>query len=190
MLNVATAEGKSPDPKKPDVPVTPGEDPEPTIETKFTLIVRYWIGSKDGELIDTVNRVEKAGTAYDVATPPKEGYTADTERVKGVLDKDMEYDVVYTAEDYTLTILYVYQDGTEAAETYTEVLHFGDEYSVESPVINGYYTNKKKVEGTMPARDVTVTVIYVKNQVVITIDDFETPLGLGLGGINVGETIE
>jgi hypothetical protein len=37
---------------------------------------------------------------------------------------------------------------------------------------------------------VTVTVIYVKNQVVITIDDFETPLGLGLGGINVGETIE
>ena len=190
VLNVATAEGKSPDPKKPDVPVTPGEDPEPTIETKFTLIIRYWIGSKDGELIDTVNRVEKAGTAYDVATPPKEGYTADTERVKGVLDKDMEYDVVYTAEDYTLTILYVYQDGTEAAETYTEVLHFGDEYSVESPVINGYYTNKKKVEGTMPARDVTVTVIYVKNQVVITIDDFETPLGLGLGGINVGETIE
>ena len=108
VLNVATAEGKSPDPKKPDVPVTPGEDPEPTIETKFTLIIRYWIGSKDGELIDTVNRVEKAGTAYDVATPPMEGYTADTERVKGVLDKDMEYDVVYTAEEYTLTILYKY----------------------------------------------------------------------------------
>ena len=190
VLNVATAKGTSPDPKNPEVPVTPGEDPEPTYEIKFTLTIRYWIGSKDGELINTVTRVEKAGTEYDVATPPMEGYTADTERVKGVLDKDMEYDVVYTAEDYTLTILYVYQDGTEAAETYTEVLHFGDEYSVESPVINGYYTNKKKVEGTMPARDVTVTVIYVKNQVVITIDDFETPLGLGLGGINVGETIE
>ena len=48
VLNVATAEGTSPDPEKPDVPVTPGEDPEPTIETKFTLIIRYWIGSKDG----------------------------------------------------------------------------------------------------------------------------------------------
>ena len=190
VLNVATAKGTSPDPKNPEVPVTPGEDPEPTYEIKFTLTIRYWIGSKDGELINTVTRVEKAGTEYDVATPPMEGYTADTERVKGVLDKDMEYDVVYTAEDYTLTILYVYQDGTEAAETYTEVLHFGDEYSVESPVINGYYTDKKKVEGTMPARDVTVTVIYVKTPVIITIDDFETPLGLGLGGINVGETIE
>ncbi|WP_304583225.1 DUF7507 domain-containing protein [Aristaeella hokkaidonensis] len=190
VLNVATAEGKSPDPKKPDVPVTPGEDPEPTIETKVTLIIRYWIGSKDGELINTINRVEKVGTAYDVATPPIEGYTADTERVKGVLDKDMEYDVVYTANDYTLTILYKYMDGTEAAATYTEVLHAGDEYSVESPVVRGYYTNKKKVEGTMPARDVTVTVIYVKNPVIITIDDFETPLGIGLGSINVGETIE
>ena len=30
VLNVATAKGKSPDPDKPDVPVVPGEDPEPT----------------------------------------------------------------------------------------------------------------------------------------------------------------
>ena len=30
VLNVATATGKSPDPDEPDVPVTPGEDPEPT----------------------------------------------------------------------------------------------------------------------------------------------------------------
>jgi hypothetical protein len=37
---------------------------------------------------------------------------------------------------------------------------------------------------------VTVTVIYAKYPVIITIDDFETPLGLGLGSINVGETIE
>ena len=42
----------------------------------------------------------------------------------------------------------------------------------------------------MPARDVTVTVIYAKYPVIITIDDFETPLGIGLGSINVGETIE
>ena len=190
VLNVATATGKSLDPEKPDVPVTPGEDPEPTVETKFTLIIRYWIGSTEGELINTVTRVEKAGTEYDVVTPPMEGYTADIAEIKGVLEKDTEYDVVYTPEDYTLTILYRFQDGTEAAETYTEVLHFGDEYSVESPVIQTYFANKQKVEGVMPARDVTVTVIYAKYPVIITIDDFETPLGIGLGSINVGETIE
>ena len=42
----------------------------------------------------------------------------------------------------------------------------------------------------MPASDVTVTVIYVANGNLVTIDDFETPLGAGLGGINAGETIE
>ena len=42
----------------------------------------------------------------------------------------------------------------------------------------------------MPARDVQVTVIYLTNQVFITIDDLETPLGLGLGSENIGETIE
>ena len=32
VLNVATATGTSPDPDEPDVPVDPGEDPEPTEE--------------------------------------------------------------------------------------------------------------------------------------------------------------
>ena len=43
----------------------------------------------------------------------------------------------------------------------------------------------------MPARDVTVTVIYVADATnLITIEDLETPLGLGLGSLNAGETIE
>ncbi|MBO4471783.1 MAG: DUF11 domain-containing protein, partial [Clostridia bacterium] len=125
VLNVATATGKSPDPKNPDVPVTPGEDPEPTTEDK-----------------------------------------------------------------YTLTIEYVYQNGRTAAETYTEVLHAGDNYDVQSPYIAGYYASQQKVTGTMPARDVMVTVIYIEPRNTITIDDFVTPLGIGLGSMNAGETIE
>ena len=123
VLNVATATGKSPDPDKPDVPVTPGEDPEPTLG-KFTL-----------------------------------------------------------------TIEYRYQNGATAAETYTDVLYAGDEYDVQSPYIPGYYTSQPRVTGTMPARDVLVTVIYLERNT-ITIEDFETPLGTGLGSINAGETIE
>ena len=45
----------------------------------------------------------------------------------------------------------------------------------------------------MPDRNVTITVIYIANgQAIntITIEDFETPLGVGLGGVNTGETIE
>ena len=45
----------------------------------------------------------------------------------------------------------------------------------------------------MPARNVTVTVIYVQRPAgpgLVTIDDFMTPLGLGLGGLNIGDCVE
>ena len=136
----------------------------------------------------------KVGTAYDVMTPPIEGYTANIERVTGILENDTEiYDVVYTQNDYTLTILYRYQNGAVAAADYTETLHYGDAYAVQSPAIAGFNTTNQNVAGTMPAGDVTITVLYVANANVVnlvTIDDFETPLGAGLGGINAGETIE
>ncbi|MBO7364719.1 MAG: MucBP domain-containing protein, partial [Lachnospiraceae bacterium] len=192
VLNVATVTGNKPeDPDNPDDPDDPieekDEEPNPTV---VKLVIRYWV---DGKFDHQITRYEKPGTKYDVVSPPKAGYTVDIERVKGTLTKDTEYDVHYTRTEYTLTILYQYEDGTTAADTYTATLNAGSAYSVTSPVIDGYHTNLTIVEGTMPARNVTVTVIYVKNPNVpnlITIDDFLTPLGLGLGGLNAGETIE
>ena len=51
VLNVATATGTSPDPDEPDVPVTPGEDPEPTEEPDGHLTVSKETTStpKDGK---------------------------------------------------------------------------------------------------------------------------------------------
>ena len=128
----------------------------------------------------------KRGTVVNVATV--EGTSPDPDN-PDVKDRDEEPNP--TVGYYKLTIEYVYQDGTEAAETYTEEeLSAGDNYNVKSPTIPGYHPSIKIVQGTMPKRDVTITVIYVPNQDIITIDDFITPLGLGLGGINAGETIE
>ena len=157
-------------------------------QPKYTLTIRYWLG---GRVISTLKRTRPAGTAYNVVTPTREGYVADIARVKGILTEDKEYDVVYTQLDYTLTINYLYQDGTVAAAAHTETLHYRDAYSVASPVIAGYHTADRTVSGVMPARDVTVTVIYVADATnLITIEDLETPLGLGLGSLNAGETIE
>ena len=39
VVNVATATGTSPDPDEPEVPVTPGEDPEPTDDKNGHLTV-------------------------------------------------------------------------------------------------------------------------------------------------------
>ena len=62
---------------------------------------------------------------------------------------------------YTLTIQYVYSNGTVAAESYTQQVQYNAAYSVTSPVIPGYTASQTVVSGTMPARNQTVTVIYV-----------------------------
>ena len=92
-----------------------------------------------------------------------------------------------------MDIRYLYLNGGAAAATYTETLLYGEEYRVQSPVVAGFHTADQLVSGTMPDRNVTITVIYIANgQAIntITIEDFETPLGVGLGGVNTGETIE
>ena len=68
----------------------------------------------------------------------------------------------------TLTINYLYADGTQAAEAYTHEYNVGDEYSVTSPVIEGYTASQAVVSGTMGTADVEVTVIYEVNTYTIT----------------------
>ena len=89
---------------------------------------------------------------------------------------------------YTLTIIYVFEDGTEAEETYTAILKKGDPYSVTSPVIAGYTPTEKVVKGTMPGNDLTVKVIYTRTDVPTPEPD--TPLGIGVIYFNVGDCLE
>lgn len=81
-------------------------------------------------------------------------------------------DVVFTgswsANKYTLTIKYVYDNGETAEETHTEQVEYGKTYSVNSPAISGYTANQAVVSGTMPAKDVTVTVTYSPNTARVT----------------------
>jgi len=46
------------------------------------------------------------------------------------------------------------------------------------------------VTGVMPPRNLTITVIYTPNGGGIIIDDYDTPLGLGNVGMNVGDCYE
>ena len=65
---------------------------------------------------------------------------------------------------YNLTINYVYENGETASETYTDTLNYLSNYNVTSPEITGYKTETTVVKGEMPAHDVTVTVVYVKDE--------------------------
>lgn len=70
--------------------------------------------------------------------------------------------VYYVKNVFTLTIHYLYADGSTAAADHVESLMQGTAYNVPSHPISGYTVNKETVSGSMPAKDVTETVIYTK----------------------------
>jgi|GEM_PF-3413096 len=105
------------------------------------------------------------GASYSVASPEITGFNPDVAVVSGVMGaEDVTVTVTYvqdvTVPTYTLTINYVYEDGTAAADAYTAELYENDSYSVTSPVIEGYTCDTLVVSGVMPAEAVTVTVTY------------------------------
>ena len=61
---------------------------------------------------------------------------------------------------HQLTIRYIYEDGRQAAESYTNTLQEGSEYVISSPTVEGWKPDKTTVSGTMGDKDVTVTVTY------------------------------
>ena len=189
VVNTATAEGKSPDPDEPDVPVVPGVDPEP-LDPDAVLTVHY-VYEDGSEAAKDFVKTYNIGDEYDVSSPVITGYTPDQAAVTGTIFKDTELTVVYKINPYVLTINYLYAGtGAVAAPQYKKVLNYKDLYDVASPAIEGYRRTIWRVQGRMPASDVVVTVWYVpENDWVIIIDD-ETPLGFGNLSVGGGECIE
>ena len=48
-----------------------------------------------------------------------------------------------------ITVKYVFEDGSEAADTYTTTKNKGESYEIESPEVEGYEPDKSKVSGTV-----------------------------------------
>lgn len=63
---------------------------------------------------------------------------------------------------YTLTVNYLYSENNPAAEPVTQELAAGEEYSIQSPEIEGYTPSIPLVTGTMPDEDLTIDVYYSK----------------------------
>ena len=96
-------------------------------------------------------------------------------------------------DSHNLTIRYRYQDGTEAASPYRTSVAEGSRYDIASPQIDGYVPTQARVSGTMPGRELEITVVYVpaENQDELTvIDDYGTPLGVNKVFIATGDCFE
>ena len=100
---------------------------------------------------------------------------------------------------FHLTINYICDDGTMIAPPHSEILEAGTQFDVVSPVIANKPSSMSNVKGTMPRRDVEYTVMYVcqnsrqfesKEGLVLSMGDYEKPLGLGMSIMNVGVCTE
>ena len=72
----------------------------------------------------------------------------------------------------TVTVHYVYADGTEAAESKVETVPYGEEYSISSPEIEGYEADAEAVKGSADGAARTVTVTY--DEIEVTTEEAET----------------
>lgn len=127
---------------------------------EYTLKINYLY--KDGSVAESVYEAEVEYNAnYSVNSPKITGYTADKLVVAGKMPaKSVEVDVTYEKASYTLTVKYIYEDGTEAANAKIKKVKYNEEYSVNSPNIVGYKPSKDIVNGIMPAEDQEITVTY------------------------------
>ncbi len=130
----------------------------------YNLIIHYVYADNTTASPDHTEEVA-FGTAYSVTSPVIANYTADQLVVEGTMPaEDVVVTVTYNVNNYNLTIHYVYaENNAEAAPDHTEEVAYGAQYSVVSPVINGYTADQLTVAGTMPAEDVVVTVRYTAN---------------------------
>ena len=130
--------------------------------------VEHYKQNLDGNYNKTPDDIDPlsgtAGTLTAAAAKDYPGFTPGTvtqEKIKS--DGTTTIKIQYTRNPYTLTINYVYRDGSKAAESHIETILYGKDYSVTSPKISGYTADKLVVSGTMPADNRTVTVTYTKN---------------------------
>ena len=71
----------------------------------------------------------------------------------------------------------------------------GEEYSRENPVIQGFITARKVVQGVMGEQDTVIVVLYIPIEiadqgVTISIDEYEIPLGIDNLHAQMGVCVE
>ena len=133
-----------------------------TVKT-YKLKINY-VNSENGkQIIDSFTGEYEYGSSYDVMSPTVAGYYSAKTRVKGVMPRrSVTVTVMYTKNTYKLTVNYRHMNGAKAAKPYNGDYQYGQEYNVSSPIIEGYKPSTAVVKGTMPSRNVTVSVIYTK----------------------------
>lgn len=100
------------------------------------------------------------GSSFNVASPTILGYVTDYPWVSGVMGMhDLEYTVTYN-NTFKVTIVYVYTDGSVAADPYTATVTYGSSFDVSSPTLAGYTPDRATISGMMGGSNLDYKVTY------------------------------
>lgn len=142
--------------------VTYTKKPEEQPTEKYKVAIHYVKTDGSNAFPDHVSE-HAPGENISVDSQPLEGYTVDPAKVVVEnISADAEYTVLYTPirVNHTVTIHYIYENGRTAHEDYTGEYAEGEEFSITSPVIDGYRRDIAVVSGKMSDHDREFTVIY------------------------------
>ncbi len=145
----------------------------PNANTAYKVEFYYQKDDQSGYTLDhTDNRTGTTDTTASVTAADKaakengkyvfDASAANVESGNIAADGSLVLRLYFKLNQFSLTIHYVYEDGSEAKPDHTAVLTVGHSYNVASPAIDGYTVDKATVSGTMPANDVVETVTYTK----------------------------
>lgn len=100
-------------------------------------------------------------------------YTEDgtlvTETTKVEILENIILTAKWTAEEYVLTIKYLFENNVEAFPSDQFSIAVDSEYTYPAKQLEGYTPNPDTVTGVMPAQNKTVTIRYLKNSFLVTI---------------------
>lgn len=139
------------------------------IESQKTKVVAY---------NNTYGYDASTGEYKPLPEPVKIGYTFEgwyhggqkiTEETKVNALVDHQLVAKWKSDQYTVTVKYVYEDGTKALDDYSKSFDYNTAYDVKSPSIEGYTPDVDRVQGTIGAQNVVVTVKYVANEYKLTV---------------------
>ncbi|WP_397325842.1 MucBP domain-containing protein [Pediococcus ethanolidurans] len=117
----------------------------------------------NGDPIPGTNPSDETGkTGTPITTPDVPGYTAET-TVPNVPGNGGNVNVIYTPNAETVTVHYVYADGSKAANDKTVTGVTDGTYSVTSPTIKGYHADQSVVSGTYGSAAGEFTITYTKD---------------------------
>ena len=138
-----------------------------TNTTHYKLAIEY-VSEEGKQMSSPLTQYFTLGQSYSITSPSIQGFAADQSSCTGTVSSSntiVRRDVIYTRNSYNLTVRFVDTNGTDLINPYENIYKYEQNFNVQLPTISGYTCTKQDgwYNGTMPARNIIYTAIYLQN---------------------------